>query len=117
MREKNYKEIVVSTTLKEIKGGAGRYISSILKELEKLDKKARIEEIAAEVMYMAYGLGVIAGKLSDMGVEGFTVALNGIKMSIDGEDRSEEINFAVWDKEGNLHTSEDGFKMEKGGEK
>ena len=83
--------------------------------MEKL-KDASPIELAKELIKMGYAMGVIAGKYSDTGIEGFTVLLNGIMISIDAEDRKERIQYAVWDKNGVLHTSDEGFRVEKGGE-
>ena len=72
--------------------------------------------VGKNMVYMGYAMGVIAGKSSDVGIEGFTILLNGIKISLKGEDRKEKMQFAIWDKEGDLHTSEEGYYTEKGGE-
>ena len=83
--------------------------------LEKVEKIGTIEIVKNFVM-MGYAMGVIAGILSDCGVEGYTLLLDGIKLSLDFEGRKEKMLYAIWDKNGDLHSSEEGYRMEKGGE-
>lgn len=102
-------------TLEDLKHGAAKYVDAYTKVLEKM-KGGNIAELGIEMVFMGYAMGVVAGKCSDVGVEGFSLVLNGIKISLHGEDRKEAMQFAVWDKDGRLHTSEEGYRMKKGGE-
>lgn len=106
------------STLGEMRRGATKYIEPIINILEKMADekgKASIKEAGMELVFMGYAMGVIAGKYSDMGIEGFTLLLNGIKISLNGEERKEKLMFAVYDKDEDLHTSEDAFKTKEGG--
>lgn len=102
-------------TLGDIKRRAKRYVDVFVDVLENADGQSA-SDFVAEMLSVGYAIGVIAGNCSEVGIEGFNLVLNGMRMSLQGEDRKEEIQFAIWDKFGNLHTSEEGFRLEKGGE-
>ena len=98
----------------ELRHGASRYVGAITSVLDQVvtgDKP--LHQVASEMLQMGYAVGVVAGKLSDIGIEGFTLILRGIELSMQVEERAERIQYAVWDKDGDLHTSDD---MKKGGE-
>lgn len=105
-------------TFGEVRRGASRYVHAVVKPMEELEifEKIDIQSIAKEMVFMGYAMGVMAGKYSDMGIEGFTLLLKGIKLSLEGEDRKEKILYGIYDKNGVLHTSEEGYRKEKGGE-
>ena len=105
-------------TFGEVRRGASRYIHAVVKPMEELEKlgKTDLQSIAKEMVFMGYAMGVIAGKYSDSGIEGFTLLLNGINLSLEGEDRKEKILYGIYDKNGVLHTSEEGYRKENGGE-
>ena len=111
--KKGFEKKRFETSLVEVKQGAVRYIDAISKVLEKVDGTDLLT-LGKEIVHMGYAMGVIAGLSSNCGIEGFTLLLNGIKLSLTGESREEEIHFAIWDIEGNLHTSEEGFQIKKG---
>lgn len=104
---------------KEFRAGASEYVTALIKVLEKLDEKEEsnqmemVKAIAIEMMKIGYAAGVIAGKCSDVGIEGFTLLLRGIELSMEIEERAERMQYAVWDKDGDLRTSDD---MKKGGQ-
>lgn len=115
MSEKNnFERVEWQCTLGEIRTGARKYVGAMTKVLEGLKINNPIS-VGKEMVFMGYAMGVIAGKFSDIGIEGFTLLFNGVKISLEGEDRKEKVVFAVWAKDGNLHTSEEGFRTEKGG--
>ena len=114
-KKKGFEGVRFESTLGDIKRGASRYVAAMVNVLEKVDDSDPMN-LGKEIVYMGYALGVVAGKSSDFGVEGFTVALNGLRISLEGEARKEEIQYPIWDKNGNLHTSEEGFRTAKGGE-
>lgn len=99
----------------DIKRGAKKYVQVFTEIMEKINDFNSLI-LGQQLVQMGYALGVIAGASSDSGVEGFTLLLNGIKISLMGEDRKEAIQFAIWDKYGGLHTSEEGLIIKKGGE-
>lgn len=108
-----------SLTAEEIKRGAKKYIDAIAGAMEKEQKgdaEQTIEIAAKEMAKMGYALGKIAGISSDIGLEGFTMVLTGMKIYLDIEDRKEKMQYAVWDKYGMLHTSDEAFQKKKGGE-
>lgn len=107
-----YKDI--NTTLGEISCGSVKYVDAIAHVFKKLQGESA-EELAKNMVMIGYAMGVIAGKLSDVGIEGYTLILNGIKASMAGEDRKEKMLFALWDKDGNLHSSEEVFRYKEGG--
>ena len=108
---------VWKSSLEEIRRGGIKYVEAMVKVMEKTVDASDPMAVAKNMVYMGYAMGVIAGKSSDVGIEGFSLLLNGIKISLEGEERKEKIQFAVWDKEGGLHTSEEGYYTKKGGEK
>lgn len=111
-----FKKGVWESSLGEIRRGAIKYVEAMAKVMEATVDASDPMSVGKNIVYMGYAMGVIAGKSSDVGIEGFTLLLNGIKISIKGEDRKEKMQFAIWDKEGDLHTSEEGYYTEKGGE-
>ena len=111
-----FKKGVWESSLGEIRRGAIKYIEAMVKVMEATVDASDPMAVGKNMVYMGYAMGVIAGKSSDVGIEGFTLLLNGIKISLKGEDRKEKMQFAIWDKEGDLHTSEEGYYTEKGGE-
>ena len=104
-----------STSVSEMRNGAKKYIEGIYEILKKLSD-VDVETMVKEMACMGYAVGVVAGELSDAGIEGFTLLLEGVRISLDVEDRKEKIQYAIWDKDGDLHTSEEGFRRKKGGE-
>ena len=112
--KKRIKEEILEIKLSELKKGAKKYVGAFIDLLVKLEFHDP-KSLGKEMLMIGYAAGVTAGKWSDAGLEGFSLLLNGIKLSMECEDRKEEINFAIWDKKGNLHTSEEGIKREKGG--
>ncbi len=111
--KKRQKKVSWETTGSEVRSGARKYVHVIIQELEKLDAVSTIDA-AKNIVMMGYAMGVIAGKLSDWGVEGYTLLLDGIKLSLDVEERKEKMLYAIWDKNGDLHSSEEGYRIEKG---
>lgn len=111
-----FKKGVWESSLGEIRRGAIKYVEGMVKVMEATVDASDPMAVGKNMVYMGYAMGVIAGKSSDVGIEGFTLLLNGIKISLKGEDRKEKMQFAIWDKEGDLHTSEEGYYTEKGGE-
>lgn len=113
-----YERIEWKCTLGEVRRGASRYVHTMVKQREELVKlgKTDPQSFAKEMVFMGYAMGVIAGIYSDAGIEGFTLLLNGINLSLVGEDRKEKILYGIYDKNGVLHTSEEGLRTEKGGE-
>ena len=111
-----FKKGVWESSLGEIRRGAIKYVEAMVKVMEATVDASDPMAVGKNMVYMGYAMGVIAGKSSDVGIEGFTLLLNGIKISLKGEDRKEKMQFAIWDKEGDLHTSEEGYYTEKGGE-
>lgn len=104
----------------ELRLGAAKYVTALCKVMEELAGKEKsnpmemMKDIALELLKIGYAAGVVAGKTSDVGIEGFTLILRGIELSMVVEERAERMQYAVWDKEGYLHTSDD---MKEGGEK
>ena len=113
--KKGYKIVKLNISLNELRQGSCKYLESIIKVLEKIDKQDA-SSLAKDMTFLGYAIGVIAGKLSDEGIGGFQIILNAIKISLNGEKRKEEINYAIWDKDGTLWTSEEAFRMQEGGE-
>ena len=112
-----FKKGVWESSLGEIRRGAIKYVEAVAKVMEATVDASDPMAVGKNMVYMGYAMGVIAGKSSDVGIEGFTLLLNGIMISMQGEDREEKMQYAIWDKEGDLHTSEEGYYTEKGGEK
>ena len=112
-----FKKGVWESSLGEIRRGGSKYVEAMVKVMEATVDASDPMAVEKIMVYMGYAMGVIAGKSSDVGIEGFTLLLNGIKISLEGEDRKEKMQFAVWDKEGELHTSEEGYYTEEGGER
>lgn len=108
-----FKKGVWESSLGEIRRGSIKYVEAMVKVMEATIDASDPMAVGKNMVYMGYAMGVIAGKSSDVGIEGFTPLLNGIKISLEGEDRKEKMQFAIWDREGDLHTSDD---MKKGGE-
>lgn len=106
---------VWACTGSEIRAGASKYVDAIIHILEKMDKHSGPTEFGKEVLFMGYAVGVVAGKMSDVGLEGFTMILQGVEMSMVLEKRKEKMQYAVWDNEGDLHTSDEMFKVVKEG--
>lgn len=111
--KKRKKEVRWEATGSELRSGARKYVHVIIQELKKSDAFSTID-VAKNIVMMGYAMGVIAGKVSDYGVEGYTLLLNGIKLSLDVEERKEKMLYAIWDKDGDLHSSEEGYRTEKG---
>ena len=109
------KKEVWEGTGSEIRAGAQKYVEAIIHILEKMDKHSGPIEFGKEVLFMGYAVGLVAGKMSDVGLEGFTLVLQGVEMSMMLEKRKEKMQYAVWDKEGDLHTSDEMFKVVKEG--
>ncbi len=106
-------------SLREIKEGSKKYavaLSEILSKFNNPDSKVDPAVVVKEMIYLGYAMGGIAGVISDIGIEGYTLLLQGIDLSMRGEDRKEKMLYAIWDKNGDLHTSEEECKIEKGGE-
>lgn len=100
----------------ELRQGASMYVgafSEVMKEQVEANDKP-MHQMAKEMIQIGYAAGVVAGQISDVGIEGFTLLLRGIELSMQVEERAERMQYAVWDKDGNLHTSDD---MKRGGEK
>ncbi|MBQ6227707.1 MAG: hypothetical protein IJK08_03970 [Prevotella sp.] len=98
----------------ELRQGALRYVGAlagVLVQVEAGDKP--LHQMAKEMILIGYAAGFVAEKLSDVGIEGYTLVLRGIELSMQVEERAERMQYAVWDKDGDLHTSDD---MKKGGE-
>ena len=111
MKEKK----VWESTGSEIRAGADKYVEAIIHILEKMDKHTDPIEVGKEVVLMGYAVGVVAGKMSEAGLEGFTMILQGVELSMVLEERKEKMQYAVWDKDGELHTSDEMFKVVKEG--
>ncbi len=116
MSKGKYKRGVWSSTIGDVRKESVKYVEAMVKVMEKIDTSDPMA-IGMNMVYIGYAAGVFAGKTNDCGVEGFTSLLNGIMISMQGEDREEKMQWAIWDKEGDLHTSEEGCYTEKGGEK
>ena len=114
--KKNFKRAVLKSTLSEIRQGGIPYVEAMVKVMEETLEAENPMTVGKAMISIGYAMGVIAGKCSDVGIEGYTLLLNGINMSLEGEKRKEKMQFAIWDMEGGLHTSEEGFYFEKGGE-
>lgn len=112
----SFKEGVWESSVGEIRRGAIKYVEAMAKVMEATVDASDPMAVGKNMVYMGYAMGVIAGKSSDVGIEGFTLLLNGIKISLKGEDRKEKMQFAIWDREGDLHTSEEGYYTKEGGE-
>lgn len=109
------KSVRFETTGNELRSGAAKYVDAIVEVLEK-SKGSDMMAIGMEITCIGYAVGVIASKCSDIGMGGLTILMNGIKGSLIIEKRKEEIQFAIWEKNGELHTSEEGWKIVEGGE-
>lgn len=112
-----FKKGVWESSLGEIRLGGIKYVEAMVKVMEATVDASDPMAVGKNMVYMGYAVGVIAGMSSDVGIEGFTLLLNGIKISLTGEQRKEMMQFAIWEKGGDLHTSEEGFYTKKGGEK
>lgn len=103
------------SSMSDLKSRAKKYVNAWAEVLQKIgdtDAEGMVKEMSA----MGYALGLMSGKLSDCGIEGFTLTLGGMVLSIVGEERAEKIQWAVWDKNGGLHTSDESFEIKEGGE-
>lgn len=112
---------ILRVTKKEIMEGARKYIEAILpviKEVyDKGDGRLSASDCAKELMYLGCAMGDIAAAYSDLGIEGYTAVLQGMEVFLTIGGRKEKMQYAVWDKEGNLHTSDDMMNINsKGGE-
>lgn len=112
----SFKKGVWESSGGEIRRGAIKYVEAMVKVMEATVDASDPMAVGKNMVYMGYAMGAIAGKSSDVGIEGFTLLLNGIMISLKGEDRKEKMQFAIWDKEGDLHTSEEGYYTKEGGE-
>lgn len=112
---KRYHEGHMEIGSAELRQGASRYVDALIGVLKQVvaDDKP-LHQMAKEMIQIGYAAGVVAGETSDVGIEGFTLLLRGIELSMQVEERAERMQYAVWDKNGNLHTSDD---MKRGGEK
>ena len=106
---------VWSSTGSEIRADAKKYLDAIAQVLEKMDENIDPIGVGKEVVFMGYAVGVVAGMISDIELEGFTMILQGVEMSMLLEERKEKMQYAVWDKNGDLHTSDESFKVVKEG--
>lgn len=113
--KKGFENLRFERSWGDIRRGAVRYVD-VMTWVWEQNVGPDVISVGKELQCMGYALGVFAGKYSDFGIEGFTLALSGVSISLKGENRKEEIHFAIWDINGNLHTSEEGFRTEKGGE-
>ena len=113
---KRYNEAHMEIGSAELRHGASRYVDAFIGVLREQVEANDIplHQMAKEMVQIGYAAGVVAGKMSDVGIEGFTLLLRGIELSMQVEKRAESMQYAVWDKNGDLHTSDD---MKKGGEK
>lgn len=111
-----FKKVVWEASIGEIRQSAIKYVEAMVNVMEEKVDASDPRAVANNMIYMGYALGVIAGNSSDVGIEGFTLLLNGIKISLQGEKRNEKMQFAVWDMNGDLHTSEEGCYTKEGGE-
>ena len=82
---------VWESSLGEIRRGAIKYVEAMVKVMEATVDASDPMAVGKNMVYMGYAMGGIAGKSSDGGIEGFTLLLNGIKISLKGEDRKEKI--------------------------
>lgn len=114
---------ILSFTKKEMMAGARKYIDAILPVIKEVyDKKdnGRLSALdcAKELFNLGFAMGDVAAAYSDLGIEGYTAVLQGMEIFLMIGERKEEMQYAVWDKEGNLHTSDDMMNINlKGGEK
>lgn len=116
MSKDKYEKKEWHDSMADLRSRARKYVNAwaeVLQQIGDTDTEGMVKEMSA----MGYATGLMAGKLSDVGIEGFTLILVGISLSITGEDRVEKMQFAVWVKKGGLHTSEESFELKKGGEK
>ena len=113
MSKKNMLRMEVRLDLKEIREGAKKYILAFINLNKELDE-SDLKKIGAEAVYLGYAMGVIGAAYNERGVEGYSMMLNAMNIAIHAEKRKEAIMFAVWDKYGNLYTSDEGFKQEGG---
>ena len=115
--KKHYKRIEWRTTNREMREGSAKYVEAIAKILEKLSSARNpMEVLAKEIVLMGYAVGVIAGKASDAGIVAYVLLLDGIMLSLHGEERKEKMIYAIWDQNGVLYSSEEGAHVEEGGE-
>lgn len=115
---KRYDEVYMDIGSAELRQGASKFVEAlcvVLKSVVADDKP--LHQMAMEMVQIGYAAGVVAGKISDVGIEGFTLLLTGIELSMQVEKRAESMQYAVWDKNGDLHTSEEEYRKKKGGEK
>jgi len=114
---------ILSVTKKEVMAGARKYIDAILPVIKDVyDKKDNgrlsASDCAKELLYIGCAMSDVAAAYSDLGIEGYTTVLQGMDLALTIGERKEKMQYAVWDKEGNLHTSDDMMNINlKGGEK
>ena len=113
MSKKNMQRMEIKLNLNEIRKGATKYILAFLKLNEELDE-SDVKKIGEEAVYLGYAMGVIGAAYNDRGIEAYSLILNAMNIAIHAEERKEAMQFAVWDKYGNLYTSDEGFKQEGG---
>lgn len=113
---------IFRVTKKEMMAGTRKYIEAILPVIKEVyDKKDNgrlsASDCAKELMYLGCAMGDLAVAYSDLGIEGYTAVLQGMEVFLTIGGRKEKMQYAVWDKEGNLHTSDDMMNINsKGGE-
>lgn len=112
--KKKMKAFRVDMTASEFRKGGSKYVEAIVKVLEE-SKPVNPIELGKEISFIGYAVGVIAGKCGDVGMAGLTMVMNAIQISLVVEERKEEMQFAVWEKNGELHTSEEGWITREGG--
>ena len=109
------KSELVEMKASEIRQGAAKYVDAIVEVLEKNIAPNPIT-VGKELTYIGYAAGLIASKCGDIGMGGLTALMDAIQLSLKIEKRKEEIQYAVWEENGELHTSEEGWKIMEGGE-
>lgn len=116
--KKKMKEFRIEMTASEFRKGGSKYVEAIAKVLEESKPVNPVNPIALlgkEISFIGYAVGVIASKCGDVGIAGLTMVMNAIQISLVIEGRKEEMQFAVWEENGELHTSEEGWIIREGG--
>lgn len=116
-KDDKYKKIKVVLSSQKLRRSAKKYIKAIEDVLEGCISSSDPANGPIEVLSMGYAMGVVAATLSDLGTEGYTLLLDGMAASMHVEERKEKLMYAVLDKNGILHTSDECFTIVKGGEK